>query len=102
MPVKGTNALLVRIVNANNGSIHGVKVFREMSKLEVLAQEIADYVDAVDLVTRSVPAYAAIGAVEDLGVNNRFQNFPAQLRVQLPFRLQGQPHFWSGTRCRVC
>ncbi len=89
--IGGTNCLFIRLVDAKTGVIRAINVFRDTGKPPTdLAIEIADFVR-----TESARApqkhrdYLAIGVIQNLGVNNRFADFPAQLRGSVTARLGG-------------
>ena len=80
-PISGTNHMVVRLVNGRTGVIEAITVFDDTRSLETLAGKIADFVRAEN---GSAPKlygdYLAIGVIQNLGVNNRFSDFPAQMR----------------------
>jgi tetratricopeptide (TPR) repeat protein len=92
-PIAGTNALLIRLVNAKTGVIQNVAVFKEMPQLELLGIAIAKYILATDWQAQTPPVRLAIGSILDVGINNRFQDFGLRLRAQLPLRLRGRVVF---------
>ena len=86
-----TNRIFIRLVDAKTGAILAIKVFCDTDRnLEALAAGIADFARAKS----SQPVtgeqdYLAIGVVQDLGVNNRFADFPAQMRGTVAANLSG-------------
>lgn len=80
-PINGTNRVFIRLVNARTGVIEAIGVFQDTGSVGSLADDIANFVRAES----KHPAqghrdYLAIGVVQNLGVNNRFADFPAQIR----------------------
>jgi tetratricopeptide (TPR) repeat protein len=89
--INETNYLFVRLVDAKSGEIRAINVFEDTGKsVESLANEIADFVRAESSRPLQGPRnYLAIGVVQNLGVNNRFAEFPAQMRGTLTAGLNG-------------
>src|ERR1039457_1781372 len=89
--IDGTNRLFVRLVDARTGAIRAINVFCDTGgSLDVLANEIVDFVRAES--KRPLQGhrdYLAIGVVQNLGVNNRFADFPAQMRGSVAAKLNG-------------
>jgi len=79
--ITGTNRLIIRLVDARTGVIRAITVFRDSGSLENLAGEIAGYVRAESRrPAQGDRNFLAIGVIQNLGVNNRFPEFPAQMR----------------------
>src|SRR5437867_3703287 len=79
--VNGTNRLIIRLVDSSTGMIRSIGVFRDNAALEVLAAEIAEF--AREEIKHPLPEhrdFLALGVIQNLGINNRFSDFPAQLR----------------------
>lgn len=89
--VNGTNAIILRLVEARSGVINNVAVVQESVSLPVLAEELARFViRSRDLSRQGAPRiYLAVGGFQDLSVNNRFATFPQQLRSYLTTAYQG-------------
>jgi hypothetical protein len=89
--INGTNRLFVRLVDARTGVIRAINVFRDTGgSPEALASEIVDFVRAES--RRPLQGhrdFLAIGVIQNLGVNNRFADFPAQMRGSIAARLSG-------------
>jgi tetratricopeptide (TPR) repeat protein len=87
--IGGTNCLFIRLVDAKTGVIRAVNVFRDTGKpLTGLAVEIADFVRLESPRPQEKHRdYIAIGVIQNLGVNNRFADFPAQMRGSVAARL---------------
>jgi hypothetical protein len=83
-PLNGTNRIAIRLVDARNGTIRAVQVIPDTGTVEQLAREISQFA-AAEILRPVVEHkdYLAIGVVQNLGVNNRFAEFPAQLRGYL-------------------
>ena len=89
--LNGTNNLMVRLVDARTGAIRAISVFGESSKLQPMADVIAAFVRAEVLRPATEHRdYLAIGVVQNLGVNNRFADFPVQMRAYLAAHLGEQ------------
>ncbi len=90
--INGTNRLFIRLVDARTGVIRAINVFRDTGgSLDALASEIVDFVRAEN--KRPLQGhrdYLAIGVVQNLGVNDRFSDFPAQMRGSVAARLNGK------------
>ena len=89
--INGTNRLIIRLVDGRTGVIRAINVFRDSGSLENLAGEIAGYVRAE---SKRPPQgdrnFLAIGVIQNLGVNNRFPEFPAQMRGSVAATLSGK------------
>ncbi len=89
--VNGTNRLIIRLVDARTGMIRSIGVFRENPTLDVLAAEIAEFArEEIKHPSREHRDFLAIGVIQNLGVNNRFSDFPAQLRGSVAATLSGK------------
>jgi tetratricopeptide (TPR) repeat protein len=83
--INGTNCLVVRVVDARTGIMRDAGVVSAIQSPVKLAADVAAFVgqsrrNAASAKTR---VYLAVGAFEDLGVNNRLADFPTQLRGYL-------------------
>lgn len=79
--INQTNRLVIRLVDARTGVIRAINAFWDTGSLEILAKEITAFVQEESKHPLQAPRdFLAIGVVQNLGVNNRFANFPAQLR----------------------
>ena len=90
--INGTNRLFIRLVDARTGMIRAINVFPDTGKsLDALAGEIVDFVRAESKrPLQEHRDYLAIGVVQNLGVNNRFADFPAQMRGSVAAKLNGR------------
>ncbi len=89
--MSGTNRLIIRLVDARTGVIRAIDVFRDSGSLPNLAGEVAEYVRAQS--KRPLQGhrdFVAIGVIQNLGVNNRFSEFPAQMRGSVAATLSGK------------
>jgi tetratricopeptide (TPR) repeat protein len=89
--LNGTNAIVIRVVDAHTGIMRDAGVVLENKSPDKLAADIAAFVrqsrqNAAQAKSR---VYLAVGAFEDLSVNNRLADFPAQLRGYLIAAYQG-------------
>ncbi len=90
-PINGTNRLVIRLVNARTGVIEAIDVFRDTRSLDTLAGKIADFVRAESKhPLQGHRDYLAIGVIQNLGVNNRFSDFPAQMRGAVAAHFSGK------------
>jgi hypothetical protein len=89
--VSGTNLVVVRIVDARTGIMRDGALFARDADVPKLAAALAGFVresrNAAALTRPRV--YLALGAFEDLSLNNRQVSFPAQLRAYLTAAYQG-------------
>jgi len=90
--INGTNRVFVRLVDARTGVIRAINVFCDTGRSpDVLAGEIMDFVRAESKhPLQGHRDYLAIGVVQNLGVNNRFADFPAQMRGSVAAQLSGK------------
>ena len=90
VPINGTNHFIVRLVDGRSGAMRAINVFRD-SPLDTLAGNIAGFVSAeVERPLQEQRDYLAIGVIQNLGVNNRFSDFPAQMRGSIAANLSGK------------
>lgn len=89
--VNGTNTLFLRVVDARSATIRNVGVFSEATPLSMRAEEVARFViRAAEVANNPLPAsYLAVGGFQDTGINNRYTNFPTQIRAYLATAYQG-------------
>jgi hypothetical protein len=79
--IGGTNRLYIRLVNGRTGVIEAIEVFQDSGSTDKLAGNIADFVrQQRKQASQGRRDFLAIGVVQNLGVNNRFSEFPAQMR----------------------
>lgn len=82
---QGTNAAVARLVDARTGVLLNVGVLSHNGGKLQLARSLADFVqesrDNINHPTQRI--YLALGALEDLSLNNRQADFPNQLRGYL-------------------
>jgi tetratricopeptide (TPR) repeat protein len=91
VPINGTNRLMVRLVDAHSGAIRAINVFGDLASMDTLAQAIAGFVSAeVGRPAQGQRDYLAIGVIQNLGVNNRFSDFPAQMRGSMAAKFSGK------------
>ena len=89
--VNGINRLIIRLVDARTGMIRSIGAFRDNPTLDVLAAEIAEFArEEIKHPSREHRDFLAIGVIQNLGVNNRFSDFPAQLRGSVAATLSGR------------
>ena len=83
--INGTNSIVVRVVDARTGILRDAGVFSGDESPTKVAAAIAAFVrqSRQNAATAKPRVYLAIGAFEDLSVNNRQANFPTQLRGYL-------------------
>ncbi len=91
VPINGTNCLIVRLVDAHSGAIRAINIFHDSPSLDTLVRDIAGFVHAeIDRPPQEQRDFLAIGVVQNLGVNNRFADFPAQMRGSIAANLSGK------------
>jgi hypothetical protein len=91
MRLNGTNILVVRLVDARKGTMENVSVFRDAGSLKTLAVDIAGFVrDDAEHLAHQHRDYLAVGVVQNLGINNRFSDFPIQMRGYVAAKLSGK------------
>jgi hypothetical protein len=89
--INGTNRFIVRLVDARSGAIRAINVFRDSTSLDTLAGEIAGLVSVeMERPSQEQRDFLAIGVIQNLGVNNRFRDFPAQMRGSIAANLSGK------------
>ena len=83
--IDGTNCIVVRIVDAPTGIMRDACVISGEKPEVQIAADIASFVrqSRQDAASAKARVYLAIGAFEDLSVNNRQADFPAQIRGYL-------------------
>jgi hypothetical protein len=89
--VNGTNTLILRIVDARSATIRNVGMIDEANPLSMRAEDVAKFVvRAGEMANNPLPAtYLAVGGFQDTGINNRYTNFPTQIRAYLASAYQG-------------
>lgn len=89
--IDNTNYLFVRLVDARNGVIRAINVFQDTGSVEALADKMADFASRENKGHfEERKNYLAIGVIQNLGVNNRFSAFPAEMRGSVTARLDGK------------
>jgi hypothetical protein len=83
--IDGTNCIVVRIVDARTGILRDAGVASGEEARPKIAAGIAAFVSQSrqDAASAQSRIYLAIGAFEDVSVNNRLADFPAQVRGYL-------------------
>jgi hypothetical protein len=89
--INGSNAVVVRVVNARTGIMQDTAYFRGQQSPGALAAELAGFVrQCRQAASQPRPrVYLAIGAFEDLSLNNRLADLPAQLGAYLTLAYRG-------------
>jgi hypothetical protein len=89
--IDGTNSIVVRLVDARTGIFQYAGAFAADKPPPQLAADIAGFVrqSRQSAATQKPGVFLAIGAFEDLSVNNRQAGFPTQLRGYLTAAYQG-------------
>ena len=87
----GTNALVVRVVDAHTGVLRDAGVFPSDQPPAQLAADLAMFLrqSRQNAALAKTRVYLAIGAFEDLSANNRQADFPAQVSSYLTAAYQG-------------
>jgi tetratricopeptide (TPR) repeat protein len=83
--VAGTNSLVLRVVDARTGILRDAGVVSATQLPTQVAADIAGFVrlSRQAAATAKLRVYLAVGTFEDLSLNNRLADFPAQLRGNL-------------------
>jgi hypothetical protein len=83
--INGTNSIVARVVDARTGVMRDAGVFPADKPSTELAADLAAFMRQCRLNAASpkLRVYLAVGAFEDLSVNNRQADFPTQLRGYL-------------------
>lgn len=91
MSLNGTNFIVVRIVDARTGIMRDARVFDREQALPQIATHLSNFVRQCrqDAAVARTRVYLAIGAFEDLSVNNRQANFATELRGYLTAAYRG-------------
>lgn len=89
--INGTNSLVVRLVDARTGVMRDAGVIYGGRPPVELAADLAAFVrqSRQNAAQAKARVYLAVGAFEDLSVNNRRADFPKQLRSYLTAAYQG-------------
>ena len=89
--INGTNSIVLRLVDARTGILRDAGVFSNDKPATQLAGEIAAFVrqSRQEAASAKTPVFLAIGVFQDLSVNSRQAEFPAQLRGYLTAAYQG-------------
>jgi tetratricopeptide (TPR) repeat protein len=89
--INGTNSIVVRVVDARTGIFQDAGAFPADQSPTQLAADMAGFVrqSRQNAATAKPRVYLAIGAFEDLSVNNRQASFPSQLRGYLTTAYRG-------------
>jgi tetratricopeptide (TPR) repeat protein len=88
---KESNGIVARIVDARTGIFRDTTVASADKASQKLAEELAGFVGKcrTNAASAKTPVYLALGAFEDLSLNNRLTEFPAQLRAYLTAAYRG-------------
>ena len=89
--INGTNALVVRVVDARTGVMRDAGVFPMDKPPLQLAEDLAGFMrqSRENAASAKMRVYVAVGAFEDLSVNDRQADFPAQIRGYLTAAYRG-------------
>ena len=89
--IAGSNCLVARVVDARTGMIRNAGVFTVGTSVQRLGADLAAFLrqERADAADSKMEVYLAIGAFEDLSVNNRQADFPSQLRGYLTAAYRG-------------
>jgi hypothetical protein len=89
--LNGTNALVIRVVDARTGIMRDAGVVSANQPASKMAVDVAAFVrqSRQNAALAKSRVYLAIGAFEDFSVNNRQADFPTQLRGYLIAAYQG-------------
>lgn len=81
----GTNFIVVRVVDARTGIFRDTSLVGADQSPGRVSQELNSFIRKcrADAATAKIPCYLAIGAFDDLSLNNRLAEFPTQLRAYL-------------------
>ena len=89
--VSGTNRYVIRLVDAKTGVILAVKIVPDSTNLPALAKQISEFIRGQSKGgSGQQQDYVALGVIQNLGVNNRFPDFPAQMRSSVAANLSGK------------
>lgn len=89
--INGTNSLVIRVVDARTGVMRDAGVVLENKASVKLAADVATFVRQTrqNAASAKPRVYLAVGAFEDLSINNRLADFPRQLQGYLIAAYQG-------------
>ncbi len=89
--IGGTNSIVARVVDARTGVTREAGVVPVNKPAVQVAEDMAGFLRQTreDAATAKTRVYLAIGAFEDLSVNNRQADFPAQIRGYLTAAYRG-------------
>ena len=89
--INGANSIVIRVVDARTGILRDAGVFPGGKPMAQLAGDIAAFArqSRQNAAVAKSPVFLAIGALQDLSVNNRQAAFPNQLRGYLTAAYQG-------------
>ena len=89
--LNGTNSLVIRVVDARTGILRDAGVVAVSPSPAKLAADVAAFVSQSrqNAASAKTHEYLAVGAFEDLSLNNRQADFPTQLRGYLTAAYQG-------------
>lgn len=91
--LNGTNAIVVRVVDARTGILHEAAAFTVERDATRLASDLATFVRSCrsNAATAKPRNYLAIGSFEDLSVNNRLAALPGDLCAYLTAQYASTP-----------
>ena len=83
--IQGTNVVVVRVVDARSGILRDGALLVQQPEAGGMAEKLGDFVAQCrrDASSPRPRVYLALGAFEDVGLNNRQASFPNQLRAYL-------------------
>ena len=89
--LNGINSLVVRVVDARTGVMRDAGAFPMDKPAPQMADDLAQFMrqSRENAAKAKMRVYLAIGAFEDLSVNNRQADFPAQIRGYLTAAYRG-------------
>jgi len=89
--INGTNCIVARVVDTRTGVMRDAGVFPAGKSLAELAADLAGFMRQArqDETSPKQRVYLAVGAFEDLSLNNRLADFPTQLRGYLTAAYRG-------------
>jgi hypothetical protein len=91
MSTNKANSIVVRVVDARTGIFRDTTVISTSEGLQTAAKELAEFVVRCrsDATKGYTSVYLALGELEDVSLNNRLADLPAQLRAYLTAAYRG-------------